>query len=436
MVTRILVIDDEPTSLFVWEALASSKIIIDSFSGPAEVLRADPSRYDVFIATMQATRREGFRELLAPLSQVPLILIMPPGEPENAFDAVKWRAWEYLRRPFSTDDVRAVVRHVLQVQDVYLKQTTLPDSDRVQTGFVGNSPMMMTFYRQVARVADSMASVLIEGESGTGKELTARALHQSSIRRNRPYLVVHCGAIPETLLESELFGYERGAFTGADRSRPGLIESAQDGTLFLDEITEMTPSLQGKLLRFMQNGEVRRLGGNVVRHSAVRVVASTNRNLDQEIQAQRFRADLMFRFIVRLRTPPLREHKEDLSQLIDVVLKKIAPPGLRISSEAIQLLCAYDWPGNVRELENVLHRTYLFFPCPVIRPEHLPDRLRFPPATQLPSFKPLEVAERNQILQTIQNQGGNRSRTARILGIDRKTLRVKMQRYGLDKEEI
>src|SRR5574340_1216436 len=188
--------------------------------------------------------------------------------------------------------------------------------------FIGSSVAMVEFYKQLVRVADASASVLIEGESGTGKELTARTLHQQSSRRDSPFVVVHCGAIPDTLLESELFGYEKGAFTGANHPHPGLLESAQGGTIFLDEITEMSPALQGKLLRFMQNGEVRRLGGHDVRHVAVRVVAAANRNIDEETQNGRFRADLLYRFVVRLHVPPLREHKEDLPQLIESLLKK------------------------------------------------------------------------------------------------------------------
>jgi transcriptional regulator with PAS, ATPase and Fis domain len=177
-----------------------------------------------------------------------------------------------------------------------------------------------------------------------------------SSRREKPFVVVHCGAIPETLLESELFGYERGAFTGADRSHPGLIESAQEGTIFLDEITEMSPGLQAKLLRFMQDGETRRLGGHDVRHIAVRVVAAANRNIDDEIKREKFRSDLLYRFVVRLHIPPLREHKEDLPLLVESLLKKLGYASVRVSDEAMELLMAYDWPGNVRELQMSFSR--------------------------------------------------------------------------------
>ena len=438
MTTRILVIDDDdddPACRFLQETLRGPEIAVDAFTGPVTVLERDPSQYDLLIADIRMTRLATFRQIRDALPQVPLILLTPAGDLETAMEAVKWGAWDHISRPFPPAAIRAVVENVLRVQEAYRKktepQTPLTDS----TGFIGSSSAMMAFYKQVARVADAAASVLVEGESGTGKELTARSLHHLSSRRKNPFLVVHCGAIPDTLLESELFGYEKGAFTGADRSHPGLIESAQDGTLFLDEITEMAPPLQGKLLRFMQNGEVRRLGGHQVRHAAVRVVASTNRNLDEEVQTNRFRADLMYRFVVRLTIPPLRMHKEDLPQLVDAILWKIDLTGIRISPEAMEMLYAYDWPGNVRELENVLHQTHLLSPYPIIRPEHLPDRFRVPPTHKLPSFTPLEKAERTQILQTMKNQGWNRSRAARILGIDRKTLRAKMLRYRLERED-
>ena len=436
MVTRVLVIaDDDPACQVLQEMLRGPEQTVDLCAGPFMALKRDLSRYDLLIADIRITSQVSFRQIREALPQVPLILLTPDGDLETAKEAVKWGAWDHISWSFSPEAIRAVVGNVLRVQEDYREKTDTPAHTTEAFGFIGSSPAMMAFYQQVARVADAAASVLIEGESGTGKELTARALHQLSFRRNNPFLVVHCGAIPDTLLESELFGYEKGAFTGADHPHPGLIESAKDGTLFLDEITEMAPSLQGKLLRFLQNGEVRRLGGYQVRHAAVRVVASTNRNLDEEVQANRFRADLMYRFVVRLTIPPLRTHKEDLPQLIEAILRKIELPGIRIAQEALERLSTYEWPGNVRELENVLHQTHLLSPYPVIQPEHLPDRFRVPRGQKLPVFTPLETVERTQILQTMKNLGWNRSRAARILGIDRKTLRAKMLRYWLEREE-
>jgi transcriptional regulator with PAS, ATPase and Fis domain len=214
---------------------------------------------------------------------------------------------------------------------------------------------MVDFYKQVARVADADASVLIEGESGTGKELTARSLHQLSVRRDKPFVPVHCGAIPDTLLESELFGYEKGAFTGADRSHAGRLESAQDGTIFLDEITEMSTGLQAKLLRFMQNGEIRRLGGHGSKIVTVRVVAAANRDIDAEIQKGTFRADLLYRFVVRLHIPPLRDHKEALPQLVESLLKKLGYGSIPSHRGGMEMLIATIGPQCART-SNVLQQ--------------------------------------------------------------------------------
>jgi len=291
------------------------------------------------------------------------------------------------------------------------------------------------FYKQIARIADAPASVLIEGESGTGKELTARSLHNMSSRRDKPFVVVHCGAIPDNLLESELFGYEKGSFTGANHQHVGLLESAEGGTVFLDEITEMSTALQGKFLRFMQDGEVRRIGGHEVRHAAVRVVAAANKNIDEEVNTGRFRMDLLYRFIVRLRIPPLREHKEDIPLLIESLLKKFGYPNVRISMEAMELLMAYNWPGNVREIENVLQQTLLLSPFAVILPENLPKRFlqqKEKVEDISPSdLSPLETVEKDKILQTLQQTSWNQSKAAQLLDIDRKTLRLKIRRYGL-----
>jgi DNA-binding NtrC family response regulator len=349
-------------------------------------------------------------------------------------EALRLGAWDYISKPFSPDQIRAMVKKVLEVRELHQRRMRSQPEASGAPEFIGSSATMVDLYKQLARVADSSASVLIEGESGTGKELTARSLHQLSTRRDKPFVVVHCGAIPETLLESELFGYERGAFTGADRSHYGLIESAQDGTIFLDEISEMSSGLQAKLLRFMQDGEIRRLGGHEVRHAAVRVVAAANRDIDEEIRKDKFRADLLYRFVVRLHIPPLRDHKEDLPLLVESLLKKLGYAAVRMSDEAMELLMAYDWPGNVRELQNVLQQTMLLSPFLLILPENLPERFRQKRDVPLPQLMPLEGAEREQILQSLKTTSWNQSRTAQLLGIDRKTLRSKIQRYGLLKD--
>ncbi len=435
---RILVIDDDAVACeFLQEALSREGYRIDTFISAKSALEEDLSRYDVLMSDIRMPDIDGLQFLQIVRTkwpQLPVILMTAYGSLETTMEALSLGAWDYISKPFSPDAVRALVQKVLEVRELHQKRLRGQPKTDAPSHFIGSSAKMVDFYKQVARVADSSASVLIEGESGTGKELTARSLHQLSSRCDKPYLVVHCGAIPDTLLESELFGYEKGAFTGADKSHAGLLETAQDGTIFLDEITEMSTSLQGKLLRFMQNGEVRRLGGHDIKHVAVRVVAAGNRIIDDEVKNGRFRADLLYRFIVRLRIPSLREHKEDLPQLTESILKKLGYSSVRISDEAMELFMAYDWPGNVRELENILQQTLLMSPFAVVLPENLPSR--FMPKEEEPlSISPLECAERDQILQTLKVTSWNQSRTAQLLGIDRKTLRSKIQRYGLQKIE-
>jgi len=432
---RILVIDDDAIACeFLQEALSRAGYEVETFTSARKALDGNLSAYDLLMSDIRMPDMDGLQFLHKVHEQwpdLPVILMTAYGSLETTMEALHLGAWDYISKPFSPDQIRAMVKKVLEVRDLQQQRMRGQPKASGAPEIIGSSATMVELYKQLARVADSSASVLIEGESGTGKELTARSLHQLSIRREKPFVVVHCGAIPETLLESELFGYERGAFTGADRSHPGLIESAQDGTIFLDEITEMSAGLQAKLLRFMQDGEIRRLGGHDVRHAAVRVVAAANRNIDDEIRKERFRADLLYRFVVRLLIPPLREHKEDLPLLVDSLLKKLGYTTVRMSDEAMELLMAYDWPGNVRELQNVLQQTMLLSPFLLILPENLPERFRQKSETPLPQLMPLESAEREQILQSLKTTSWNQSRAAQFLGIDRKTLRSKIQRYGL-----
>ncbi|HPL31792.1 MAG TPA: sigma-54 dependent transcriptional regulator, partial [Smithellaceae bacterium] len=398
--------------------------------------------YDLLMSDIRMPGMDGLQlldEIQKQWPNLPVILMTAYGSLETTMEAIRLGAWDYISKPFSPEDCRALVKKVLEVRELRKHRSSEPLEAAEEAKLIGSSPVMVEFYKQIARVADSPASVLIEGESGTGKELTARSLHSMSSRRQKPFVVVHCGAIPDNLLESELFGYEKGSFTGADHQHVGLIESAGGGTIFLDEITEMSTALQSKLLRFMQDGEVRRIGGHDVRHVAVRVVAAANKNIDEEVAAGRFRLDLLYRFIVRLLIPPLRERRSDIPLLIETMLKKLGYPDVRVSPEAMETLMGYDWPGNVRELENVLRQTLLLSPFVVILPENLPDRFRTRAVVSAqagpPEWTPLEEAEREQIVQTLKKTEWNQSRAAEILGIDRKTLRTKIRRYSLQEEK-
>ncbi|MFZ3115422.1 MAG: sigma-54 dependent transcriptional regulator [Syntrophales bacterium] len=439
MTAHILVIDDDAVACeFLQEALSRAGYQVDTRTAAAEALKLDLAAYDLLISDIRMPVIDGLhflRLVQEKWPEVPVILVTSYGSLETTMDALRLGACDYISKPFSPEAIRGMVKKILEMREIrQQRKIGQPEGHQEAPHFTGSSALMVDFYKQIARVADAWASVLIEGESGTGKELTARSLHHLSSRREKPFVVVHCGAIPDNLLESELFGYEKGAFTGADHHHAGLIASAQGGTLFLDEITEMSPALQGKLLRFMQNGEVRQLGGHETRQVTVRVVAAANRNIDEEVKKGQFRSDLLYRFVVRLHIPSLREHKEDLLQLIESLLKKMDYTQVRISDEAMELLTAYDWPGNVRELENVLQQTLLMSPYVVILPEHLPERFRVRQQPKMPFLTPLEGAERIQILQTLEAAAWNQSKTAQLLGIDRKTLRNKILYYGLLKE--
>ena len=433
MPVRILIIDDDAVACeFLQEALCREGYGVDTDTSAEKALKRDLSRYDLLMSDIRMPDMDGLqflRRVHQDRPDMPVILMTAYGDLQTTMEALNLGAWDYISKPFSPDAARALVRKVLEVRELRKRRMHGRPSLKDEPHFIGSSATMVEFYKQLARVADADASILIEGESGTGKELAARSLHQLSSRSEKPFVPVHCGAIPDTLLESELFGYEKGAFTGADRAHPGLLSSAEGGTIFLDEITEMSTALQGKLLRFMQDGEIRRLGGRDVHHVSVRIVAAANRRIDEEVAKGTFRADLLYRFVVRLHMPPLREHKEDIPQLIKSLLAKLGHPTAGISDDAMERLMAYDWPGNVRELQNVLQQTLLLSPFMMILPENLPEKFH-----RKAEWRPLEGAERDQILQMLKNTDWNQSRTAQLLGIDRKTLRTKILRYGLSKD--
>ncbi|MGA2527001.1 MAG: sigma-54 dependent transcriptional regulator [Smithellaceae bacterium] len=444
MKAHILVIDDDAVAgEFLQEALSLDGYEVKAYTSAKEALKQDLSRYDLLMSDIRMPEMDGLQfldQVHKKWPNLPVILMTAYGSLETTMEAISLGAWDYISKPFSPEDCRSIVKKVLEVRELRERRLKLQPETTEGPKLIGSSATMVEFYKQIARVADAPASVLIEGESGTGKELTAHSLHNMSSRRDKPFVVVHCGAIPDNLLESELFGYEKGSFTGADHQHLGLLESAEGGTIFLDEITEMSTALQGKFLRFMQNGEVRRIGGHEVRNVTVRVVAAANKHIDEEVSLGHFRLDLLYRFIVRLRIPSLREHKEDIPMLIESLLKKLGYPNVRISVETMELLMAYNWPGNVREMENALQQTLLLSPFVVILPENLPERFLQQKENKeevvLPNISPLETAERDKILQTLKATSWNQSKTAQLLGIDRKTLRLKIRRYDLLDEKL
>jgi len=357
------------------------------------------------------------------------------GKPELGLDS---EGYEYLTRPLSP----AEIQQLLEGKRSESAGAPPPHatSDRlVAPGILGVSRSMKDLVERARRVAEGSASVLILGETGTGKSLIARTIHESSPRRSKPFVVVNCAALTDQLLESELFGHEKGSFTGATKAKPGLFEVADGGTLFLDEVGEMSAAMQAKLLTVLDTGELRRVGGTRVRKVDTRIVAATNKDLDQEVQEDRFREDLLFRLnVVTLTVPPLRERPEDLRLLVEHFLDRFHPPGrspLEIAPDAMRLLLQHAWPGNVREVANTVEGLVLLAPGPVIRADDLPPGIR-PAIVREPEEDepppPMTEIERQHIQRTLRYTEGKKAPAARLLGIDVKTLNNKIKAYDIE----
>jgi DNA-binding NtrC family response regulator len=377
------------------------------------------------------------------LPQTPVVLMTAFGDVENVMQAIQQGAYDYIsKNPFQPGELVQTVERALERRRLLEENRSLKRDSRGRIReIVGRSPAMLEVYKMVARVAASMSTVLVVGESGTGKELVARAIHNHSARSSGAFVAVNCTALTESLLESELFGHARGAFTGAVASKRGLFEEAQGGTLFLDEIGDINGKMQAQLLRVLQEGEIRRVGGSEPIRVDVRVVAATNRDLEDEVQKGRFREDLYFRInVVTIRLPPLRQRPEDIPLLVDHFLSKYAQregrPESGVSADAMELLRQYGWLGNVRELENVVERALALSKSGIILPSDLPVEVRAgegrpPPLTayNLVDDRPtLAELEQRYINLVLQQEGGNKKRAAEILGIDRRTLYRTLER--------
>jgi DNA-binding NtrC family response regulator len=365
------------------------------------------------------------------------------GSIETAIRAIKEGAYDYVSKPFKLEEIKLTIHRALEQSRLFREnlqyRQELITKYKIEN-IVGRSPQMLQVYKTIARVAESRSTVLISGESGTGKELVARAIHFNSLRASKPFVAVDCGSLAETLLESELFGHVRGAFTGAVISKKGLFEEADGGTCFLDEVGDISLSMQAKLLRVLQEHEIKRVGGTETIKIDVRIVAATNKNLEELVAEKKFREDLFYRLnVVFIHLPSLRERAEDIPLLADHFLRKYAvenaKPVSQISQEALEHLARYGWPGNVRELENVIERAVTLSHHSIILPEDLPRRLTVEPAEDssrsLPSHIPLSELEKLYLQKVLEETGGNKKKAAAILGIDRRTLYRMAARYGL-----
>jgi len=378
---------------------------------------------------------------------IPVVLMTAFGSIETAIRAVKQGAFDYISKPFNIDELVTIVRRALANGTGKQIKSELADEER-SSGLIGRTPAMLEIYKMIARVSDSPAAVLISGESGTGKELVARAIHNHGTRSSERFVAVNCGALTETLLESELFGHVKGSFTGAIANKRGIFEQAGEGTVFLDEISETSAALQVKLLRVLQEREVVPVGGTEPIKVGARVIAASNSDLEKLSASGAFRGDLLYRLnVIQLHLPPLRQRREDIHLLVAHFLRKhaIGPTSsIALDQKTMQSLTAYSWPGNVRELENVIERAVTLNQGGVVTMDDLPARIRLQPSHDTPPLSSDDLAElfsglpnldeieRRYILYVLDATGNNRKRTAEILGINRKTLYRMAARYEIE----
>ncbi len=378
------------------------------------------------------TGLETLRRVRLQFPALPVLLVTAYADIRDAVVAMRDGALDYLAKPIDLDELLATVRQSTGI--TRQGPVTLGAEKQLPPEVVARSPLTLALFHEAALVAPSEARVLLTGESGTGKEVVADVVHVWSARAAGPLVKVNCAAIPETLLESELFGHEKGSFTGAGAQRIGRFEEADGGTIFLDEVAEMSPSLQAKLLRVTQDGRFQRIGSNREIHTNARILAASNRNLEEEVKAGRFREDLFYRLnVVELHLPPLRERREDILPLADFFIGKFARTRSRLAEATMACLQSYAWPGNVRELRNTIERAVLLSRSELILPEHLPakfrDALKSPPPPNAGDGQPLDEIERQAILAALAQHKFNRTETAKALGISRRALIYKLQRF-------
>jgi two-component system response regulator HydG len=445
----ILIVDDEPAARELCRSVAEEAGLRVWAAGTTqEALELlEQHAVDLVLTDLRVPELGGL-ELLRRVRQLypqtVVVVLTQYGTIESAVEATRLGAADYLTKPFHVEELRSKLERLIHSIELDQENRVLREQLRSRPGFgglIGVSPKMQRVYRLIEKVSQHNYPVLVLGESGTGKELVARSIHYLGPRRNKPFVPVDCSALVPTLIESELFGYVKGAFTGAVQTKQGLLEAASDGTLFLDEIADLPVDLQAKLLRALQEREIKPVGstGRVPIH--VRVIAATNRDLEAAIRNGTFRQDLYFRLnVVQIKLPPLRERKSDIPLLVNFFLEKYSegmPQFRSISEDAMRRLMAYDWPGNVRELENVIARAMALGTGPILHVGDLPSNLQYgaterPPAVN-DELLPLEELERRAILRALKETGGDKLAAARLLGIGKTTLYRKLKQYKSQK---
>ena len=448
---KILVVDDDMSLRKMLEAVLTDDgyDVKEADDGQHAIEFVEEQFYDLILMDIRMTRMGGIEALkrIKKLSPgIPVIIMTAYASVETAREALKSGAFDYLTKPLDIDELKLIVQralrhHQLEQENRYLRERL---DDRFDfSNIIGNSRPMKNLFETLAQVAPTDATVLITGESGTGKEIVANAIHQNSPRCHKPMIKVNCAALPETLLESELFGHEKGAFTGATNRTRGRFQLAHKSTIFLDEISEMTPATQAKILRTLQEREVEPLGSSSTVKIDTRIISATNKDLENEIREGRFRDDLYYRLnVVRTEIPPLRKRREDIPLLADFFLKQYVEKNRKLvkgfTPRAMDAIMRHDWPGNVRELENLVERAVIMTRGDMITLDEFPNTINHPFSEidevkdELSTGRTLKDAEKEIIIRTLEETGGNRTHAAKILGISRRTLQLKLKDYGIN----
>jgi two-component system response regulator HydG len=446
----VLVVEDEESTRKLCAEVAESCGMKTIAAGTVEdaLRRLETHAVDIVVTDLILPPSSGLdllKQVHEMYPQIAVVVLTQYGTIDSAVAATRMGAVDYVTKPFHIEDLRSRLERVARDLDLDRENRLLREQLRSKPGFgsmIGVSAKMQRVYKMIEKVSQHEYPVLILGESGTGKELVAKSIHYSGPRAERPFAPVDCSSLVPTLIESELFGYVKGAFTGAMQSKQGLLEAAQGGTLFLDEIGDMPVDLQAKLLRALQEREVKPVGSTERRHINIRIIAATNRDLESAIRTGAFRQDLYFRLnVVQIKLPSLRERKSDIQLLVTSFLEKFSDPHgspRTISDDAMRRLIAYDWPGNVRELENAIERAVAMGSGPIVHVGDLPSNLHYPSSERAPDkdeLLPMEELERRAILRTLRETGGDKLAAARMLGIGKTTLYRKLKQYQVEHAE-
>lgn len=448
---KVLIIEDEELMRVILEELLKGEgyEVFTAEDGESAIEIFSAEDIDLIVTDIRMQGIDGL-ELLDKLKSIDenalVIIITAYSSVDSAIAALRKGAYDYITKPFVNEELLKTIRNALRQRELFRENRYLRRELNKRYSFseiIGTSESLQNVFRLVEKISATNSTVLIQGESGTGKELIARAIHHNSLRADKPFIAVNCGALPESLLESELFGYVRGAFTDAKSDRKGLFRSAEGGTIFLDEVSEMPPSLQVKLLRALQEHEVTPVGSNIPIKFNARIIAATNKNLEDEVKSGRFREDLFYRLsVIEINIPPLRERKEDIPLLARHFIKKISKrqgvPEKKIPRDVMLALTAYNWPGNVRELENAIERAFILSQSEQIELDCLPAKIVDYSKNSMEIRDPLgyrptlEEMERRYILEVLKSTNYDKAEAAQILGIDLSTLYRKLKRYGHD----